>query len=304
MARPTISKADLVRLEKICDRALGEEKSALHKFNVWRARVTRKMGGSNQWDEWFVTFSVQDLPFPLRLKFFKTLSLTESKETRKKMAQKSREMINAQLSAAGLELAKDYSFDGSGGVLLNEAAGQVLKDSSPGVWSQLVDLGEIVTENHCPWEAVEKRLGVPFRENLAARFLELVKQGRSPRVLSSWLAEVNCAVCFQVLGDSGNLYLFNLLMSRLVHKYSKSLVDIWATLRPRKVASSEELLDMGINCLEDVARAAGASEENGEILGEGMTRAALMRLALVWRGSDAPISEVIAELDKVKGQSL
>lgn len=296
----TVSTAEIARLERICDAVLGNEFAAPIRLFSWVERITRSLGGSKQWERWFVHYANDNLGVAIASKFYSALFKCMPSEFSDKLNDKAREVIVSILMENGLIPGEDFSVGSDHSFMLGEKAVQVLKEEIPEeVWEDFGRQGLIKTIQNCPWEAIEKRLGVPFRDNLMARLSQLINEGRSASVIAGWMVTVSGAVSNQVAGTDEDLTLFQRMMAHIQSNHLPQMSAIIECLFEDKgMAYSDDLLAMGINCLCDVAIAAGSSEENGEIEGDFINRQCLERLALVWRGDRASVPELIAALDK------
>jgi hypothetical protein len=296
----TVSNAEIARLERICDAVLGNDLDAPIRLCSWVERITRSLGGHKQWERWFVHYANENLGVAIASKFHSALFKCMPSEVSDKMNSKAREVIVSILMKNGLTPGEDFSIGADHAFILGEKAVQALKDEIPkDAWEDFGKQGLIKAIQGCPWEAIEKRLGVPFRDNLMARLSQLVNEGRSANVVTGWMVNVCGAVSNQVAGTDEDLTLFQGMMAHIQSNHLPQMLAIIECLFEDKgMASSDDLLAMDINCLCDVAIAAGSSEENGEIEGDFMNRQCLERLALVWRGDRASVPELIAALDK------
>jgi hypothetical protein len=297
--RPHITKGDIARLERICDRVIAGESGADMQLSDWTDRIAQKLGGQRRWEDWYVNYSTADLGHAIARKLNEAMMSILPRDLQAKMHESARECLVSALRDDGMELGKDFSFDGNGGFLLSKAATEKLKADLPSeLWAEFEGKEMIKSQRQCPWEAVEQRLDVPFRQNLMSRLSELVEQGRSAAVIVGWMVNINCGVANQAMGNDDDPTLFQLLAAHLEIKHPQAWPDIEGEIMSGEYVEGSELLDMDINCLRDVAIAAGSSEENGELKGDGMNRACMERLALVWRGNHFSMNEFIGLYDK------
>lgn len=296
---PRLSKGEAARLERICDAVLSGDTDAPERFAAWSNRITQRLGGEKQWDRWFVYHANDDLGYAIASKFHKAIHKILPPSIRQEMSSKARECLTSILQNDGLTLGKDFSMTPDGGLILGEAAIEKLKADMPHqAWADWESQVLIKSVTSCPWEAVEKRLDIHFRQNILHRISELVEQGRAAAVIAGWMITVSCGVSNQVMGSNEDLTLFNLMLRHLHENHEATANKVWAAIQSGDCANGDELLAMDINCLCDVAIAAGSSEENGEIKGDHINRKCLQRLALVWRGDKFSMTEVIGLLDK------
>jgi hypothetical protein len=297
--RPQLSQGDIARLERICDRVIAGEPGADLKLCDWTDRIAQKLGGQKRWEHWYVNYSTADLGHVIARKLNEAMLSILPPDLQAKMHESAQGNLVSVLRDDGFELGKDFSLDGNGGFLLSKAATEKVKAGIPSeLWTEFEGQGLIKSQGQCPWKAVEKRLDVPFRQNLMSRLSELVEQGRSAAVIVGWMVNINCGVANQVMGNDDDSTLFQLLATHLEIKHPQAWPDIEAEIFGGEYVDGDELLDMDINCLRDVAIAAGSSEENGELKGDGMNRACMERLALVWRGDRLSMTEFIGLYDK------
>lgn len=296
---PHISAGEAARLERICDAVLSDDIDAPERFVAWSNRITQRLGGEKAWEQWFIHHANDDLGYAIASKFHAAIHKILPPSIRQEMSSKARECLTSIFRDDGLTLGKDFSAALDGGFILGEAAIERLKaDLPPQAWAAWESQGLIKSVASCPWEAVEKRLDIPFRQNLLHRLSALVEQGRAAAVIAGWMMTISCAVTNQVVGTDEDLTLFNLMLRHLQENYKATAKEVWTALQSGNCADGDELLEMDINCLCDVAIAAGSSEENGEIKGDHINRKCMERLALVWRGDKLSMTEVIGYLDK------
>ena len=296
---PHISAGEAARLERICDAVLSGDHDAGRSLAAWTDRITRKLGGEKAWKTWFVHHANDELGYPLASKFHETLQQCLPEEARAELQQKSKGCLTAMLQSDGLFLGRDFSLSSDGGFILSDRAVESLKrEMPPESWADFEAQELIKSVALNPWQCVEQRLGVPFRESLMSRLSKLVEQGRAASVIGGWLVTVSCGVSSQVIGSDEDLTLFGWMMAHLREHHGTVYEQVLTAIRSEQILDSDELLIMDINCLCDVERAAGSSEENGEIKGDSVNRACLERLALVWRGDEMSLPELIGLLDK------
>lgn len=131
-----------------------------------------------------------------------------------------------------------------------------------------------------PWENLERRLGAPFRKNLLVAFSELAEKNAHPSAIAGWMARVSAAVSKVVTRNSENTYLYMALRTHLAQKHPVVHTRVQSAIASGAgLPEIDELLDMGINPIADVAIAAGVEDFNSVD--------AQKRLALVWPGRDA-----------------
>lgn len=278
---------------------MSGETDAPERFIAWSDRITQRLGGERAWEQWFIHHANDDLGYAIASKFHAAIHKILPPSIRQEMSSKARECLTSIFRDDGLTLGKDFSMAPDGGFILGEKAIEKLKaDMPPQAWADWESQGLIKSVTSCPWEAVEKRLDVLFRQNLLHRLSQLVKQGRAAAVIAGWILTLSCGVTNQVMGSDEDLTLFNLMLRHLHENHEATAKEVWAAIQSGNCANGDELLAMDINCLCDVAIAAGSSEENGEIKGDHINRKCMERLALVWRGDKFSMTEVIGLLDK------
>lgn len=296
---PHLSAGEAARLERICDAVLSGDTDAPGRLIAWSNRITQRLGGEKAWEQWFVHHANEDLGYAIASKFHKAMHKIMPPEIQQELMDKSKECLTSIFRDDGLTLGKDFSMSPDGGFLLGDKAVQKLKaDMPPQAWADWESQGLIKSMGGCPWEAVEKHLGVPFRQNLLNRLSELVSQGRAAAVIAGWMFTTACGVSGQVVGDDTDLYLLAVMVTHLQNQHHHEWMAIKESFEANEFVDGDELLDMDINCLCDVVIAAGSSEENGEIKGDHINRKCMERLALVWRGDKFSMTEVIGLLDK------
>jgi hypothetical protein len=296
---PHISQGEAQRLEKICDRVLSGEPDADRSLHSWVERITRKLGSEKAWGDWFVHHANDDLGYAIASKFHEAMLQVMPTEIRQKLMDKSKECLTSMLQDDGLVLGKDFSMAPDGGFILGEAAIEKLKADMPHqAWADWESQDLIKSVTSCPWEAVEKRLEVCFRQNLMTRLSQLVMQGRSAAVIAGWLLTISCGVSNQIMGTDEDLTLFGWMLAHLKENHPAVYEVVLTAIKSEQLVDGDELLEMDINPMADVAIAAGSSEENGEIQGDRINRKCLERLSLVWRGDRLSVPEVIGLYDK------
>jgi hypothetical protein len=296
---PHISKGEAARLERICDAVLSGDNDAPERFVAWSNRITQRLGGEKAWTQWFVHHANDDLGYAIASKFHDALYQCLPRDVQREMSGKSKECLTSIFLDDGLTLGKDFSMAPDGGFILGEKSIEKLKaDMPPQAWADWESQGLIKSFSSCTWEAVEKRLGFPFRQNLLHRLSKLVQQGRAAAVIAGWMLTISCGVSNQVMGNDEDQTLFRLMLGHLKQNHSPVSEQVWNAIQSGHCADGDELLKMDINCLCDVAIAAGSSEENGEIKGDHINRKCMERLALVWRGDRFSMTEIIGYLDK------
>lgn len=299
--KPQIKPAEIARLNRICQAVLDEEPGAEDRLHAWMIRAIVVLGGREAYDNWFVYDANENLGYEVAGLFHDAIFKMMPEEIRDEFHSKAQDIIVRDFVDAGLTPGKDFSMNSDGGYLLSDRATQHLQEMLPTeMWEGFERDEMIKTTKADPWEAVEERLGVPFRDNLYQRLLDLVEEGRSSVVLAGWLTQLIPAVASQVVGDAEDLHLLSVLLSALRNKHSKMAESIWEALRTGDITEPEALMDMDIFPMVDVLRSAGGNEQNKEISadGDGISRAGLERLSLVWRGSDLSIPELIAAFDQ------
>jgi hypothetical protein len=295
---PHLTQGEKIRLERLCDRILSGE-AELQVFFDWVTKTTQKLGGRKFWTDWFIRHSNEDLGAALSSKFHEVLWAAFPDDVRKEMGSIAQGGLAKILVSEGFVLGKDFSIGSDGALILGrEALDKLKSDLPPELWEKFEADEMVKPFQSCPWTAVEDRLGVSFRQNLKARLSDLIEQGHPTEVVAGWLFCTSCGISSQVAGSDEDYYLLSELLIHTKENHPTDYDQLVNALSDSGFLDSDVLLDMGINILFDVLIAAGGSEENGEIKGDGISRDGLQRLSLVWRGSSFSVPELICELDK------
>jgi hypothetical protein len=213
-----------------------------------------------------------------------------------------REVLTADLLKQGLELGKDFSIVPNGIITANSKATEAIKKASPAWFCDNIKMASSSKEEN-PWEKLEEHLGVPFRERLGDRLVELFREGHDTSVLMGWISIVSYAVTNRVEGKPGYSLIFH-LTNRLEAESPGMESMLEAKAKRGEFAREEEMRQVGIEPIIDVLLAAGACVKNGEVKmgadGQPLFNTkAVQRLSLVWQfpGQDT----VIESLIKFKG---
>jgi hypothetical protein len=305
-----LTQGEKARLERAIEKVLSGEPNAPQALINVTNRITRQMGGDAAWQSWFVYSSNADLGPELTEKFHTALWAILPPDLQEKMADVSQSCLTNLFIKNGLTPGVDFSKAADGGVVLGDEAASLLKETMPpDIWERWTSEGLIKKTQSCPWATLEDRLGVSFRQNLKARLSDLIEQGHAASAIAGWMFTVGCAVSHQVVSNDKDLFLLATMCSHLQENHPKKWPSIKNCFESHDFIDGDELLDVhNLNCLMDVAIAAGCTHENRELSGYGekmgISRAGLQRLSLVWRGDKYSISETIAMLDKhIDGQA-
>lgn len=295
---PSIRQGEIARLEKILDRIdSGEAPELIHK---WVDRQSKRLGEQG-FDQWMAHRATEDLGVVLEHRLHHAMLATLPDETRAKLFDKSQSILFQGLIEQGFKPGKDFSCC-NGGLVISDEAKEFLFNQVPAeLHTEILKDTSAVSSN--PWEKLEERLGVPFRANLLLRVDELIEVNTPPEALACWMANTNAGIANQVVADSDDPTLLAAMLARVRAKHPDLYQQILAVGEAEEDWSVEQLMDYGIYPLTDVLRAAGGSEDNGEISsdGEGYSRQGLERLALVWRGDRYSLPELIGIMDQHLG---
>jgi hypothetical protein len=297
---PHIGQGEALRLGRICDAVLsGEEPDAPKQLASWMSRITRKLGGEKAWSDWFIYSLNDDLGYAIATKFHEAVYKLMPVDVKQEVSNKAMECMTSSFLSAGFILGQDFSVGSDGCLLLGDAVIAKLKATMPpDAWQYWTAHNLIQPVTSCPWDALEKRLAIPFRQNLLNRLSELVEQSQPPQTVAGWMFVVGCSVSAHVVGNHDDLYLIATMTAHLKQTHPQEWVAIKQCFDATDVVDCDLLLDMDINCLFDVAIAAGSSESNGEIKGDYISRKGLERLSLVWRGDTFSVPELIGHFDQ------
>lgn len=289
---PSLPKNEIKRLIHTLDRIEAGESNGL--LLRWMDRQRQRMG-EQAFGDWYVNRAQHDLNAETFFRYNDVLLATMPPEIHSEVTDKAMSTVYQMLMDEGLQPGVDFSRH-DGGVVISDKAAQVLQDMvGSEAWEQLGPHLQSMTSD--PWEALEDRLGVPFRANLLHRLGELARSEYPPGAIACWISIVSACVGHQVTSDDEDPQLFGLLLKRLKDRHKQRFQQVMGCFETEEVWDPEQLMDVEVYPMVDVLRAAGATEENGELLdapeGGAISRSGMKRLSLVWRG-DRPVGELIA----------
>lgn len=295
---PKIRPGEVARLERTLNKIdAGGSPVLLQK---WINRQIDRLGDQG-FQQWLANRSVEDLGAKLEHRLHKAMLAMLPDEVRAMVFDEAQVTLFQDLIKNGFKPGIDFSRSDDGLMISDEATEYLLSHVPPEHRNEVLK-GLSVTSN-CPWEKLEERLENPFRANLLLRVDELIDAKYPPGAIAGWLASTCQGVCSQVVADPESLDLFITLVARLKSKSPEIYQQVWQALETEECWPDEKLMESGICPMSDVLVAAGGSSENGEISpdGKAMSRKGLERLALVWRGGEYSVNEVIGLMDKHLG---
>lgn len=296
---PKIRPGEVARLERTLNKIdAGGSPVLLQK---WINRQIDRLGDQG-FQQWLANRSVEDLGTKLEHRLHRAMLAMLPDEVRAMVFDEAQSVLFQDLIQNGFKPGVDFSRSDDG-LMLSDSAKEYLFSHVPDeLHAQIMDQCTVKPPDD-PWEKLEERLGVPFRANLLLRVDELIEARAPGGVLACWMANINAGVANQVVGNDDDPALILAMLARVKEKHPDLYQQIMAAGEAEEDWSTEQLMDYGIYPLTDVLIAAGGSEDNGEISpnGEGYSRKGLERLALVWRGGEYSVNEVIGLMDKHLG---